>query len=196
MYVMTDVPKDILDKIDIEINKTGLSPVNNELAGNLKHEFLIQDARVIIHPFLIEMVKEHRKRYPEYFRRMHSLIDHKEVELMLFKMWVNFQKKHEFNPMHIHDGLFSFVIWHKVPYKMEDEAKVFPDMKEKDRRNGFFSFFFTHADGKIMQEPIPVDNSYEGKIALFPANLNHCVYPFYTSDDYRVSISGNLGFKL
>jgi hypothetical protein len=41
-----------------------------------------------------------------------------------------------------------------------------------------------------------VDNTWEGKMALFPADLNHIVYPFYTSEDYRISISGNVGFKL
>jgi hypothetical protein len=39
-----------------------------------------------------------------------------------------------------------------------------------------------------------VDKEWEGKIALFPAKLNHLVYPFYTSDEPRISISGNIGF--
>jgi len=29
---------------------------------------------------------------------------------------------------------------------------------------------------------------------MFPSLLAHCVYPFYTSDDYRISISGNIKF--
>jgi hypothetical protein len=27
---------------------------------------------------------------------------------------------------------------------------------------------------------------------MFPSSLNHMVSPFYTSDEYRISISGNL----
>jgi hypothetical protein len=27
---------------------------------------------------------------------------------------------------------------------------------------------------------------------LFPAKMMHTVYPFYSSDDFRISISGNL----
>jgi hypothetical protein len=50
--------------------------------------------------------------------------------------------------------------------------------------------------GKIVQHDMCVDNTWEGKMALFPADLNHIVYPFYTSEDYRISISGNVGFKL
>ena len=29
-------------------------------------------------------------------------------------------------------------------------------------------------------------------MAFFPAKLNHTVNPFYTSDEYRISISGNV----
>ena len=39
---------------------------------------------------------------------------------------------------------------------------------------------------------LDVDNEYEGKIMMFPSSLVHCVYPFYTSDDYRISLSGNI----
>ena len=35
-----------------------------------------------------------------------------------------------------------------------------------------------------------------GKIIFFPSKLNHCVYPFYTSDDTRISISGNILFEV
>ena len=45
--------------------------------------------------------------------------------------------------------------------------------------------------------PIEVDKSYEGVCCFFPSKLKHMVYPFYTSERKRVSISGNisLAFK-
>ena len=33
---------------------------------------------------------------------------------------------------------------------------------------------------------------HEGKMVLFPAMLNHQVYPFYNIDEERVSMSGNI----
>jgi len=39
---------------------------------------------------------------------------------------------------------------------------------------------------------VEVDKSWEGTIIMFPAFLHHMVHPFYTSDEYRISISGNL----
>ena len=76
-----------------------------------------------------------------------------------------------------------------------DEKARLPHIRNEDFK-GMFAFFYSEPGGKIFQEAIPVDKKWEGKICLFPASLDHCVYPFYTSDEYRVSISGNLGFKI
>tara|TARA_R100000426_G_scaffold23391_2_gene20192 strand:+ start:4219 stop:4809 length:591 start_codon:yes stop_codon:yes gene_type:complete len=196
MYVLTDVPKDILSKLDECIDEKGLNPVNGDLAGNIMHEYSIPKGKPIVSPMLMHMVTEFNKKYPNYIKKAHSTVNYKQVDIELFNLWVNFQKKHEFNPMHVHDGLYSFVIWHKVPYDIKDEKARLPNIRDEDFRAGMFAFFYSEPGGKIYQEAIPVDKNWQGKIALFPASLDHCVYPFYTSDDYRVSISGNIGFKI
>ena len=196
MYVLTDVPKDILSKLDECIDEKGLNPVNGDLAGNIMHEYSIPKGKPIVSPMLMHMVTEFNKKYPNYIKKAHSTVNYKQVDIELFNLWVNFQKKHEFNPMHVHDGLYSFVIWHKVPYDIKDEKARLPNIRDEDFRAGMFAFFYSEPGGKIYQEAIPVDKNWQGKIALFPASLDHCVYPFYTSDDYRISISGNIGFKI
>ena len=196
MYVLADVPKDILSKLDECIDEKGLNPVNGDLAGNIMHEYSIPKGKPVVSPMLMHMVTEFNKKYPNYIKKAHSTVNYKQVDIELFNLWVNFQKKHEFNPMHVHDGLYSFVIWHKVPYDIKDEKARLPNIRDEDFRAGMFAFFYSEPGGKIYQEAIPVDKNWQGKIALFPATLDHCVYPFYTSDDYRVSISGNIGFKI
>ena len=196
MYVLTDVPKDILSKLDECIDEKGLNPVNGDLAGNIMHEYSIPKGKPVVSPMLMHMVTEFNKKYPNYIKKAHSTVNYKQVDIELFNLWVNFQKKHEFNPMHVHDGLYSFVIWHKVPYGIKNEKARLPNIRDEDFRAGMFAFFYSEPGGKIYQEAIPVDKNWQGKIALFPASLDHCVYPFYTSDDYRVSISGNIGFKI
>ena len=196
MYVLADVPKEILEILNNVIDEKGLSPLNQDLAGNIKHEYAIPKGKAAVSPMLMQMIIKHQEKYPNFFNKAHSTINYKACEIQLFNLWVNFQKKYEFNPMHVHDGLYSFVIWHKVPYTMKDEKERLASMMDNDFRAGMFAFFFSDPSGKITQEALPVDKSWEGKVALFPANLNHCVYPFYTSDEYRISISGNLGFKI
>ena len=41
-----------------------------------------------------------------------------------------------------------------------------------------------------------VDKSYVGKMIMFKSSQVHGVYPFYTSNDYRITVSGNLVFKV
>lgn len=196
MYVLTDVPKDVLEKLDNIINQQNKGTASDKLAGNLRNEFLIPEGREVLHPFLMALIDAHNEKYPEIQTKARSFISRRDNQFAIFELWVNFQKKYEFNPIHIHDGIYSFVIWHKVPYTIANENAHFPNKKERDLRAGKFAFFHSGTLGDIREEPIPVDKSYEGKIALFPASLNHCVYPFYTSDDYRVSVSGNIGFAV
>ena len=41
----------------------------------------------------------------------------------------------------------------------------------------------------------PLDKKFEGTMLFFPSWLQHQVYPFYTSDEKRVSLSGNIIIK-
>ena len=116
-------------------------------------------------------------------------------------LWVNYQKKYEFNPPHNHTGVMSWIIFLNIPYNLEDEDRVFP-MLNMDRsqyistsRLSFLQVSPTMKggiDGVILN----VDKSFEGKIIMFPSYVQHQVFPFYTSDDYRITISGNASFNV
>ena len=41
MYVLTDVPKDLLNILDECIKEKDLTALNSDLAGNIKHEYSI-----------------------------------------------------------------------------------------------------------------------------------------------------------
>ena len=61
MYVLTDVPKEILDILDQVIREKDLKPLNMDLAGNLKHEYAIPKGKAAVSPFLMQMIIEHQK---------------------------------------------------------------------------------------------------------------------------------------
>ena len=111
--------------------------------------------------------------------------------------WVNFQQKHEYNPPHSHSGVFSFVIWYQIPYYIKDELPYNSGQKRKISdysTNGEFSFLYT-IDSKMFNQPLFVDKTKEGYMAIFPSSLSHYVNPFYSSDDYRITISGNINLS-
>jgi hypothetical protein len=121
-------------------------------------------------------------------------IFNKDLPFKVEKLWVNFQKKHEFNPIHNHSGVFSFIIFIKIPYNLKDELEKGPGKNSNTNVASQLCFILNSCEGKIIPICIPVDKTYEQHMYIFPSNYNHLVYPFYTSDDFRITISGNVMF--
>ena len=112
----------------------------------------------------------------------------------LDSMWVNYQNKHEFNPLHKHSGVFSFVIWLKIPYEYEEQSKLpFLD-GTLEKRPGNFEFQFLDGYGNIGNYQYNLGKECEGRMLFFPSKLMHLVHPFFETDETRISISGNLKF--
>jgi len=109
--------------------------------------------------------------------------------------WVNYQKKHEFNPIHDHGGVFSFVYWVKIPYDIEEEMQLEFVKRSNTPAASVFSFIYTDILGRCRQRNLNLTEMDQGTLVFFPARLTHQVYPFFTSDDYRISISGNVTFE-
>ena len=120
----------------------------------------------------------------------------KNIEFEVGEMWVNFQQKNEYNPIHNHRGDFSFVLWMEIPFKHLNECSVKSIVNSNSRQSASsFEFIYTDILGKVSTHTLPVEKGWEGRIVMFPAQLHHIVYPFYTSDGYRISVSGNLCIK-
>ena len=139
---------------------------------------------------------------PDTEDRLFNLVNQEAIQLDYLNyegeyskrsFWVNYQKKYEFNPVHNHYGNVSFVIWMKIPYEYEDEKKRQPASNVNGiALSGSFEFLFLNALGDIQRVYYNLSPEFEGEMLVFPARLYHQVYPFYTSDEERISIAGNL----
>jgi len=110
------------------------------------------------------------------------------ITLKNTSLWVNFQRKYEYNPAHTHPALFTFVAWTKVPFTMENENNHELARKTNQKNiNGALNFIYGNGGQPTPHYVTPE----EGGFVFFPSSLMHVVYPFYTSDDERISISGN-----
>ena len=170
---------------------------NQTLAGNILHEYELFDSCPALEMKTREMATLHQEAYGENYTvglnaHTNILEGDKKPNLKLKSAWVNFQQKGEFNPLHNHTGLYSFVLWYKIPYYSNIEDSAGPGRKSNNKLAGKFQFHYTDILGNITGAVLPIDNKWEGQILLFPALLNHQVYPFYSSNDYRISIAGNL----
>jgi hypothetical protein len=183
-----DLFSSIKSEIDfIQTNKNSYKEYNSNLAGNIEEEYNLEKTYLKISEFMSESANEYVRNYNFPFD-----VEGKAISCYVSKCWVNFQKKHEFNPIHNHGGDLSFVIWIKLPYNMEDELSLPSVKKSNTPRAGTFCFVYTDNLGRVISSPIYADKKHEQTFMLFPASLAHVVYPFYTSDDYRISISGNI----
>ena len=118
------------------------------------------------------------------------------TQLVLDTLWVNYQYQTEFNPYHDHDSVYSFAIWMKIPYSWEEQknSPKFSDMREINRKVGNFEFEYMDTLGGIRQYAYQLSSKDEGTMLFFPARLRHCVYPFFETEEPRISIAGNLSY--
>lgn len=110
------------------------------------------------------------------------------------RVWTNYMYKGDFVPVHDHyPAVTAFVIWVNIPYKMEDEIKAIKwENANSPPKNGSLEFIYNTFDGAILTKSMPIDRSLEGTMLMFPGKLLHCVYPFFSSEEPRISISGNI----
>jgi hypothetical protein len=78
---------------------------------------------------------------------------------------------------------------------MEEERKLSPGAESNDNLAGSFSFLYNDTTGKINPFTIPIDKNMENNVVFFPSNFFHTVYPFFSSNGYRISVSGNFKLK-
>lgn len=193
-FIKATVPAPLLKKLQEEVDSLDVdSPkFNMNLAGNIESEFKLSKNKDELEQFLLALCAQ----YTQAWDLTRTVKDLRSDNLELYSHWVNLQKKHEFNPMHSHDGAYSFALWLKVPYTMQDEINHPSSANSNSPRGGMFSFIYTNIFGEIREAEFPVDKTYEGTVFLFPSCLQHTVYPFRSSDETRISISGNLRRKL
>lgn len=107
-----------------------------------------------------------------------------EEDMQLKSLWVNYQKQYDFNPNHIHSDYLSFVIYCDVPDRIFDQqAECNLPMAG--------SISFMYGEPTILNNQTFNVRPTNNLMFIFPATLQHMVYPFY-SDDTRISVSGNI----
>ena len=167
-----DLRKSLLDVLSVSDN---LEKYNSNLAGDIKDEFNLSPDKI------------RRNLYQAIERSILSHLKNIVVDNSHFKLnslWVNYQRKNEYNPAHIHHGAFSFVWYLDIPQEIRDEYKQQKSYEETKTR-GLIQFTSLHTNEYIILNPQTDD------FLLFRANHNHQVYPFY-SDNTRISVSGNI----
>ena len=199
LYVETKISSSDLQKLknkakDCLKNQNNFKNSNNTLAGNIEKEFHLNES-------FAKILFPYSSLLADKFEKINHETKHDEKQSNTIKQvsnwvstgsWINFQKKYEFNPIHQHSGDYSFVLWIQIPYDLKEELEFKNSKNSNEPLNSLFSFTYLNQYGQIVESELPIDKTWEGTMILFSSKLRHQVFPFFTSDDYRISISGNL----
>jgi len=196
--VEAQLPDDVVKNIWKVIKKARKKPedMKGELAGNISSSIKLDGDAPLLKEFVGELlpkfIDSHINSYGAPWRATM-----KEGEgFNLESLWVNFQKKHEFNPPHDHSGVFSFVIWMQIPTSYAEQKKL-PICAESNADNHIsnFAFSYTNTMGRVSTFAYNMEKQAEGYMVMFPSQMLHQVFPFYENDGERISISGNVDIR-
>jgi len=186
------IPSEVLDRL-IKITDKVLDDKKRvdwgtHLVGQVKEEpwvsnEMLQEAGVYdyLQGMLYNYVAQSLTRAQHEFETIDVKLDH---------MWTVSQYENEYNPIHFHTYCdLSAVLWLKMP-PFDQRAKNGKLPEYKVQRDGMIEFVYKTAcpggleKGSISFSPTP------GRLAIFPSNLLHTVYPFQ-GDGERRSVAFN-----
>jgi uncharacterized protein (TIGR02466 family) len=148
------------------------------LAGHINEEYVVNNKDIF--PILSPYTEVYLKTRNEQWNiPVESTIEIDET-------WVNYMKQGEFNPPHTHLSCdLSCVLYLQIP---KDIIKNKENHVALSSVPGSISFMY----GENLRNNIYSQNFFpeEGDFFIFPAWLQHCVFPF-KSDEERISLSAN-----
>jgi hypothetical protein len=188
-----EVPTEILRSlINIYLqNKPNLPNANKQLVGKIKDEVSLfydgaDNDKMHRHSFLS---KDIQTWFYSVFKHYLDWNKIGQYNMKINSVWVNQMKANEYNPVHIHQGtLFtglSSVMVLKIPetYGIEYSAESKP-------MNGRLQIIGS-ANGQFSKTDYS-PNMKVGDFYIFPYDMRHCVYPFNSTNDTRVTLVCNV----
>ena len=196
-WLETKLSKSVMSGLWGYIETAKKNPIshNSQLAGNISKSLVLKDKDDwFFQTVLLQLINAHKERYIKFFEKYNFLTEN--APYSLGSLWVNFQKENEFNPLHDHGGVFSFVIWMKIPTDWREQHALPISANSNTPKASNFEFQFNNMLGGIANYGYKLDKEAEERMLFFPAKLQHTVHPFYNCDKERISISGNILFDI
>ena len=141
--------------------------------------------------FLMNVVGEYIKQcsFQQATQKDHDKVAGIQWLTQMKSAWIVSQWEGEYNPIHIHtECSLSTVMYLKVP-------EFLPSTKPERDDDGCIMFIGAGHQNARLTRNIVKHKPKVGDFFIFPAHLQHCVYPFKTEDDQeRRSVSFNADF--
>ena len=186
------MPTDLVEKLNNRMSDK-LQDYSNNLVGKVKEELKFDEETIKIAQAGVGQFIGKYQAYSEYRNSMGAKTldpENFNYAVQIVSGWFVRQFEQEYNPLHIHTSCrLSCVGYLKLPDGIEKEWEE--DYKDHHPSHGHIQFANGTSAGysctNFLIKP------QVGDFYVFPSQLFHCVYPFYTKGERR-SFSMNMNF--
>jgi len=210
----TSIPSYVVDNLNAYCDETLADEqklkdydYSGQLAGNVKKEFKISGEflnkeenfsnilrKMAERMIAVDVRGSEQQLNVSYLRSAPpstTNIDRKYITgCQVLTVWCVSQWGGDFNPLHIHSGDLSGVLYLKVPEGLEEEYK------NEDHHPSVGDIeFITGMPQAFSRNSVKVSPKV-GDLYVFPAWLHHTAYPFRTKNQERRSISFNIIYNI
>ena len=113
-------------------------------------------------------------------------------ELAFSRFWCRASLAGDYQSIHDHQGIFTFVVWLTVPFEGADERQVQAGFRPEASD---FVLVYPDTCGQLQKRNFVLGKGAEGKMLFFPSDINHIVYPHYTTQEYRIALAGDVALN-
>ena len=113
-------------------------------------------------------------------------------ELAFSRFWCRASLDGDYQSIHDHQGIFTFVVWLTVPFEGADERQVQAGFRPEASD---FVLVYPDTCGQLQKRNFVLGKGAEGKMLFFPSDINHIVYPHYTTKEYRIALAGDVALN-
>ncbi len=141
------LPEDTVDSLWKLIEESRKQPedMKPELAGNISSSIRLDGNSPLIGDFVKNVIPLYIEQTIKSYGPPWRTTMKEGQAWNLESLWVNFQKKHEFNPPHDHSGVYSFVIWMQIPTSYAEQKKL-PICAESNADGSISNFGFHYTN--------------------------------------------------
>jgi len=210
----TSIPSYVVDNLNVYCDETLADEqklkdydYSGQLAGNVKKEFKIsgeflnkeENFSNILRKLAERMISVDVRGSEQQTNVSHlrnappstTNIDRKYITgCQVLTVWCVSQWAGDFNPLHIHSGDLSGVLYLKVPEGLEEEYK------NEDHHPAVGDIEFITGVPQAFSRNSIKTSPKVGDLYVFPAWLHHTAYPFRTPNQERRSISFNIIYDI
>ena len=174
-----------------EKRKKELPKANKQLAGKIEDEVSLffdgpPNDKINPHNFLPQDILQWFDSVFSHYLTWNKIGKNKRH---INSIWVNEMKAHEYNPIHIHQGMLFTGLSSVMIMKLPTDTGIEYSAPEKPM-NGRLQIIGASAGQFAKTDYSP--NSKIGDFYVFPYDMRHCVYPFNGTKEKRRTLVCNV----